>query len=128
MLESPIYNKWIQQKPRIIHFWLGRRILGVIFSALFIFMFSTFIFQGPLPMTVYVLEDVMLRQYASGGQYGTAFCTTSPQDYKKIIPLIVNEKNLSTVKEDKSFVLLKYIVLQDGTIKIGQQTVVSINC
>ena len=79
-------------------------------------------------MTVYVLEDVMLSQYASGGQYGTTFCTTSPQDYKKITPLIVNEKNLSTVKEDKSFVLLKYIVLQDGTVKIGQQTVVSINC
>ena len=79
-------------------------------------------------MTVYVLEDVMLRQYASGGQYGTAFCTTSPQDYKKNTPLIVNKKNLLTVKEDKSFVLLKYIVLQDGTVKIGQQTVVSINC
>ena len=77
-------------------------------------------------MTAYVLEDVMLRQYASGGQYGTTFCTSS-QDIKKITPLIVNEKNLTIVKEDKSFVHLEYLVLQDGIFKIGKQIVVSIN-
>ena len=88
---------------------------------------SLAIFQGPLSMTAYVLENVMLRQYASGGQYGTTFCTTSSQDIKKITPLIVNKKNLTIVKEDKSFVHLEYPLLQDGIVKIGKQIVVSIN-
>ena len=86
---------------------------------------SLAIFQGPLSMTAYVLENVMLRQYASGGQYGTTFCTTS-QDIKKITPIIVNKKNLTIVKEDKSFLHLEYLVLQDGIVKIGKQIVVSI--
>ena len=87
---------------------------------------SLAIFQGPLSMTAYVLENVMLRQYASGGQYGTTFCTTS-QDIKKITPIIVNKKNLTIVKEDKSFLHLEYLVLQDGIVKIGKQIVVSIH-
>lgn len=82
--------------------------------------------QGPSPLTVFVLEDLLVRKYPNGGMFGTGFALSSASSFKTVLSVVVNEKHLGTIKEGKSFILLKFATLQDGTVKIGQNTVVSI--
>lgn len=77
-------------------------------------------------MTVFVLEDLLVRKYPNGGMFGTGFVLSSASSFKTALSIVVNEKHLETIKEGKSSILLKFATLQDGTVKIGQNTVVSI--
>lgn len=76
--------------------------------------------------TVFVLEDLLVRKYPNGGMFGTGFVLSSASSVKTALSIVVNEKHLETMKEGKSSILLKFAILQDGTVKIGQNTVLSI--
>ncbi|XP_061190016.1 uncharacterized protein LOC133197843 [Saccostrea echinata] len=78
---------------------------------------------GPLPITIYVVEDVLQRKYSNGGVYGTTYATTSANDFRSITALISHEKHLPLLQCGKTYIALKYMSLQDGSIKLGQQTV-----
>lgn len=84
-----------------------------------------FILQGPLPITVFVVEDVLERKYSNGGVYGTSYTASSVSQFSNISPIIVHEKHMSVLKKDRSFILMKYVTLQDRTLKTGIQSVVS---
>lgn len=73
---------------------------------------------------MFVLEDLLVRKYPNGGMFGTGFALSSASSFKTVLSIVVNEKHLGTIKEGKSFILLKFATLQDGTVKIGQNTVV----
>lgn len=81
--------------------------------------------QGPSPLTLFIMEDLLVRRYANGGMFGTGFALSSASSFKTVISIVVNEKHLQTSREGMSFILLKFATLQDGTVKIGQNTVVS---
>lgn len=81
--------------------------------------------QGPSPLTLFIMEDLLVRRYANGGMFGTGFALSSASSFKTVISIVVNEKHLQTIREGMSFILLKFATLQDGTVKIGQNTVVS---
>lgn len=51
---------------------------------------------------------------------------SSASSFKTVMPVVVNEKHLKTIRGGMSFILLKFATLLDGTVKIGQNTVVSI--
>lgn len=53
---------------------------------------------------------------------GSDFALTSDSSFKTIMSLVVNEKHLQTITQGTSFILLKFATLQDGTVKIGQNT------
>lgn len=74
--------------------------------------------------TVFVLEDLLVRKYPNGGMFGTGFVLSSASSFKTALSIVGNEKHLETMKEGP--ILLKFATLQDGTVKIGQNTVVSI--
>lgn len=74
--------------------------------------------------TVFVLEDLLVRKYPNGRMFG--FVLSSASSFKTALSIVGNEKHLETMKEGKSSILLKFAILQDGTVKIGQNTVVSI--
>lgn len=76
--------------------------------------------------TVFVLEDLLVRKYPNGGMFGTGFVLSSASSFKTALSIVGNEKHLETMKEGKSSILLKFATLQDGTVKIGKNTVVSI--
>lgn len=79
--------------------------------------------EGPLPITIFVVEDVLERKYSNGGIYGTSYAASSVNQYGSISPIIIHEKHMGVLKKDKSFILMKYVTLQDGTLKIGIQSV-----
>lgn len=81
--------------------------------------------QGPLPITIFVVEDVLERKYSNGDVYGTSYAASSVNQYSNISPIIIHEKHMGVLKKDKSFILMKYVTLQDGTLKFGIQSVVS---
>lgn len=83
--------------------------------------------QGPLPITIFVVEDVLERKYCNGGVYGTSYAASSVNQYSNISPIIIHEKHMGVLKKDMSFILMKYVTLQDGTLKIGIQCVVSVD-
>lgn len=72
--------------------------------------------------TVFVLEDLLVRKYPNGRMFG--FVLSSASSFKTALSIVGNEKHLETIKEGKSSIL--FATLQDGTVKIGQNTVVSI--
>ncbi|XP_052692281.1 uncharacterized protein LOC128171885 [Crassostrea angulata] len=80
--------------------------------------------EGPSPLTLFIMEDLLVRRYANGGMFGTGFALSSASSFKTVISIVVNEKHLQTIREGMSFILLKFATLQDGTVKIGQNTVV----
>lgn len=53
---------------------------------------------------------------------GSDFALTSDSSFKTIMSLVVNEKHLQTITQGTSFILLTFATLQDGTVKIGQNT------
>lgn len=53
---------------------------------------------------------------------GSDFALTSDSSFKTIMSLVVNEKHLQMITQESSFILLKFATLQDGTVKIGQNT------
>lgn len=77
--------------------------------------------QGQLPITVFVVEDVLERKYGNGGVYETSYAASSVNQYSNISPIIIHEKHMGVLKNYKSFILMKYVTLQDGTLKIGIQ-------
>nr|XP_022309760.1 uncharacterized protein LOC111115353 isoform X2 [Crassostrea virginica] len=80
--------------------------------------------EGPLPITLFVLEDMMVRSYSNGGQYGTTYVVSSNSEFKTITSVIVHEKHLAAIKPNRAYLLMKYLLLQDGTIKVSQNTMV----
>lgn len=44
------------------------------------------ILQGPLPITIFVVEDVLERKYSNGGVYGTSYAASSVNQYSNISP------------------------------------------
>ncbi|XP_061191021.1 uncharacterized protein LOC133199187 [Saccostrea echinata] len=80
--------------------------------------------QGPPPITIHVLENVLLRRYGNGTQFGTTYIVSSDTAYRTVKTLVIHEKHLNTIKASQNYVVLKVITLQDGTVKIGQQSVV----
>ncbi|XP_062610877.1 uncharacterized protein LOC134272683 isoform X2 [Saccostrea cucullata] len=76
-------------------------------------------------MTMFVLEDVVTRRYANGEQsYGTSWMVSSDTNYKTLKQVIVHEKHLKMLKKMTAFLVVRYTLLEDGTVKLGQQTVV----
>lgn len=65
---------------------------------------------------------VLVRKYPNGRMFG--FVLSSASSFKTALSIVGNEKHLETIKEGKSSIL--FATLQDGTVKIGQNTVVSI--
>lgn len=53
-----------------------------------------------------------------------AGCYPVTTDLKQVI---VYEKHVNILKKISAFVVIKYTTLKDSTLKIGQQTVVSLN-
>lgn len=47
--------------------------------------------QGPLSITLFVLEDMMIRSYSGGGQFGTTFVVSSNSELQMKTPVIVHE-------------------------------------
>lgn len=69
----------------------------------------------------YLLE----RKYSDGGVYGASYAASSVSQFSNISPIIIHEKHMSVLRKDKSFILMKYVTLQDETLKIGIQSVVT---
>lgn len=65
---------------------------------------------------MFVLEDILM----------VVIALSSASSFKTVMSVVVNEKHLKTIREGMSFILLKFATLLDGTVKIGQNTVVSI--
>lgn len=86
-----------------------------------------FFLQGPLPITIFVAEDVLERKYSNGGVYGTSFVASAVSEFSSIITVIIHEKHMKVLQKEKSFIVMKFVTLQDGTLKIGVQSVVSLN-
>ena len=82
-----------------------------------------FKFCGPLPITVYVLEDMSKRSYSTGGQFGTTHVVSSNTQYQTISEMIIHEKQMGAT--NKAYILMKFLLLQDGTIKVSQNTIIS---
>lgn len=53
-----------------------------------------------------------------------AGCYPVTMDLKQVI---VHEKHVNVLKKMSAFVVIKYTTLKDRTLKIGQQTMVSLN-
>lgn len=79
--------------------------------------------EGPLPITIFVAEDVLERKYSNGGVYGTSFVASSVSEFSSIIPVIIHEKHMRVLQKEKSYIVMKFVTLQDGTLKIGVQSV-----
>ena len=84
-----------------------------------------FKFCGPLPITVYVLEDMSKRSYSTGGQFGMTHVVSSNTQYQTISGMIVHEKQMGAMKTNKAYILMKFLLLQDGTIKVSKNTIIS---
>ena len=65
------------------------------------------------------------RSYSTGGQFGTTHVVSSNTQYQTISGMIVHEKEMGAMKTNKAYVLMKFLLLQDGTIKVSQNTIVS---
>ena len=75
---------------------------------------------------MYVLEDMSKRSYSTGGQFGTTHVVSSNTQYQTISGMIVHhEKEMGAMKTNKAYILMKFLLLQDGTIKVSQNTIVS---
>lgn len=74
---------------------------------------------------MYVLEDMSKRSYSTGGQFGTTHVVSSNTQYQTISGMIVHEKQMGAMKTNKAYILMKFLLLQDGTIKVSQNTIVS---
>lgn len=76
---------------------------------------------------MFVLEDLVVRKYATGEQtFGTSWMLSSDSGFETLKQVIVHEKHLNVLKKMSALVVIKYTTLEDGTLKIGQQTVVSL--
>lgn len=76
---------------------------------------------------MFVLEDLVARKYATGEQtFGTSWMLSSDSGFETLKQVIVHEKHLNVLKKMSAFVVIKYATLEDGTLKIGQHTVVSL--
>ena len=82
-----------------------------------------FIHGKSLPITVYVLEDNSKRSYSTGGQFGTTHVVSSNTQYQTISEMIVHEKQMGAT--NKAYILMTFLLLQDGTIEVSQNTIVS---
>lgn len=63
--------------------------------------------QGPLSITLFVLEDMMIRSYSGGGQFGTTYVVSSTSELQIKTPVIVHEKHLSAMKANRAYLLMK---------------------
>lgn len=78
---------------------------------------------------MFVLEDLVVRKYATGEQtFGTSWMLSSDSGFESLKQVIVHEKHIKVLKKMSAYVVIRYIALEDGTLKIGQQTVVSLHC
>ena len=82
-----------------------------------------FIHGKSLLITVYVLEDMSKRSYSTGGQFGMTHVVSSNTQYQTISGMIVHEKQMGAMKTNKAYILMKFLLLQDGTIKVSQNTI-----
>ena len=73
---------------------------------------------------MYVLEDSR-RSYSIGGQFGTTHVVSSNTQYQTISGMIIHEKQMGAMKTNKAYILMTFVLLQDGTIKVSQDTIVS---
>lgn len=73
------------------------------------------------------MVDVLERKYSNGGVYGTFYVASFVNQFSNIIPIIIQEKHMRVLLNEKTFILMKYMTLQDGTLRIGVQPVVSLN-
>eukprot|EP00105_Crassostrea_gigas_P010405 XP_011425676.2 PREDICTED: uncharacterized protein LOC105327078 [Crassostrea gigas] len=81
--------------------------------------------DGPKPITMFVLEDLVVRKYATGEQtFGTSWMLSSDSGFESLKQVIVHEKHIKVLKKMSAYVVIRYTALEDGTLKIGQQTVV----
>ena len=84
-----------------------------------------FIF-GPRPLTIYMIERIIIRNYSQGDEeYGTANCITS-NNLKVLTTILLHKKFLQQIEEDHTYLIFKYSVLTNGTIKLGPQSDVSL--
>ena len=74
---------------------------------------------------MYVLEDMSKRTYSTGGQFGTTHVVSSNKQYQTISGMIMHEKQMGAMKTNKAYILMTFVLLQDGTIKVWQNTIVS---
>lgn len=77
---------------------------------------------------MFVLEDLVVKKYATGEQtFGTSWMLSSDSGFESLKQVIVHEKHVKVMKKMCAYVVIRYTALEDGTLKIGQQTVVSLN-
>lgn len=76
---------------------------------------------------MFVLEDLVVKKYATGEQtFGTSWMLSSDSGFESLKQVIVHEKHVKVMKKMSAYVVIMYTALEDGTLKIGQQTVVSL--
>lgn len=77
---------------------------------------------------MFVLEDLVVRKYATGEQtFGTSWMLSSDSGFESLKQVIVHEKHIKVLKKMSAYVVIRYTALEDGTLKIGQQTVVHVS-
>lgn len=58
-----------------------------------------------------MLEDLLVRKYFNGGMFGIGFVLLFVFLFKIVFLIVGNEKYLEIMKEGKSFILLKFVIL-----------------
>lgn len=69
---------------------------------------------------MFVLEDLVVKKYVIGEQiFGISWMLFSDSGFESLKQVIVYEKYVKVMKKMSVYVVIMYIVLEDGILKIG---------